>query len=89
MISDEIEKSLDLIIFNWMAKNYYSDMTEGQVRKSLHAYLNPTLEEIKILEDEISDSYSFAFSDTDELVLELSRKKMKFVKMVSELMRVS
>jgi hypothetical protein len=89
MLADEIEKSLDLIVFNWMAKNFYSDMTEGQIRKSLHNYLNPLFQEIRTLENDISDSYNFGMGDTDELLIELSRKKMSYIKKVSELMRIN
>lgn len=89
MLSDEIEKSLDMIVFSWMAKNYYSDMTEGEVRNSLYIYLSPMLEEILFLENEIADSRSFAFTDSDELVMELSRKKMKYIRAVSELMKTN
>ena len=89
MLSDEIEKSLDLIVFNWMAKGFYSDMTEGQIRKSLHDYLNPLFQQIRDLETEVSDSYNFGMGDTDDLLVELSRKKMSYIKLVSELMRIN
>jgi hypothetical protein len=88
-MSEDIEKSLDRIVMNWIAKGFYSEITEGQLRKILYDDLNPYLEEIKKIENEIADSRDFCIGDTDELSIELSRKKMNYIRRVAELLRIS
>lgn len=87
MLNNELEKSLDTIILNWMAKGYYTDMSEGQIRKSISDLLSPMLEDIQIVENAIIDNQSFGTLDSDELMMELSRKKMNYIRKVSELLQ--
>ncbi len=87
MLNNELEKSLDQIILSWMAKGFYSDLTEGQIRKSLSDLLVPMLEEIKLIESDIVDNQSFGLGDTDEMMMELSRKKMAYIRKISELLK--
>ncbi len=87
VLNNELEKSLDQIILSWMARGYYTDMTEGQIRKSLSDLLVPMLEEIKLIESDIIDNQSFGLGDTDELMMELSRKKMTYIRKISELLK--
>lgn len=85
MISNELEKSIDTIILSWISKSYYTDMTEGQIRKVLSDILEPMIEEIKMLENDILDNQSFGVADNDELMMKLSRKKMSYIRKISEL----
>ena len=87
MLNNELEKSTDTIILNWMAKGYYTDMSEGQIRKSISDLLSPMLEEIQMIENKIIDNQSFGTLDSDELMMELSRKKMNYIRKVSELLQ--
>lgn len=89
MLNNELEKSLDTIILNWISKGYYSDITESQIRKSLSDMLTPMLEDIQVLENTITSNQYFGEDNTDELMMELSRKKMAYVRKVSELLKVS
>ena len=87
VLNNELEKSLDQIILSWMARGFYTDMTEGQIRKSLSDLLVPMLEDIKLIESDIIDNQSFGLGDTDELMMELSRKKMAYIRKISELLK--
>jgi len=87
VLNNELEKSLDQIILSWMARGFYTDMTESQIRKSLSDLLVPMLEDIKLIESDIIDNQSFGLSDTDELMMELSRKKMAYIRKISELLK--
>jgi S-ribosylhomocysteine lyase LuxS involved in autoinducer biosynthesis len=87
VLNNELEKSLDMIILNWMSKGFYTDMTEGEMRKSISALLEPMLEDIKKVENDIHMNQSYGMGDTDEMMMELSRKKMNFIRKVSELSR--
>jgi hypothetical protein len=85
MVSSELEKSIDTIILSWISKGYYTDMTEGQIRKVLSDILEPMIEDIKMLENDILDNQSFGVADNDELMMKLSRKKMSYIRKISEL----
>jgi len=87
VLNNELEKSLDQIILSWMARGFYTDMTEGQIRKSLSDLLVPMLEDIKLIESDIIDNQSFGLGDTDELMMELSRKKMAYIRKITELLK--
>lgn len=87
MLNNELEKSLDTIIMNWISRGYYSDLTESQIRQSLSDLLSPMLEDIQVLENTITSNQYFGMDDTDELMMELSRKKMAYVRKVSELLK--
>lgn len=89
MLNNELEKSLDHIILSWMARGFYTDMTEGQIRKSLSDLLVPMLEDIKLIESDIVDNQSFGLGDTDEMMMELSRKKMAYIRKISELLKTT
>lgn len=85
---DEVEKSLDLIINTWNSKYLYSEVSEGQIRKVLYKVLEPMIVEIRALEDDLKDFKDFGMLGMDEVMIELSSKKMDFIKKVADLCRI-